>query len=55
VHPESAVLFASGYSTEAIGRRGELPLGVDLIEKPYAPDELLIRVRAAMDRGLRAT
>jgi len=55
VHPESAVLFASGYSTEAIGRRGELPPGVDLIQKPYAPDELLIRVREAMDRVLRAT
>jgi two-component system cell cycle sensor histidine kinase/response regulator CckA len=50
VHPESAVLFASGYSTEAMGRRGELPSGVDLIEKPYAPDELLRRVREAIDR-----
>jgi PAS domain S-box-containing protein len=49
VHPESAVLFASGYSTEVIGRRGELPDGLDLINKPYSPDELLRRVRAAID------
>jgi CheY-like chemotaxis protein len=49
-HPEAAVLFASGYSTEAMGRSGELPDGVDLIEKPYAPEELLARVRAAIDR-----
>ena len=52
VHPESAVLFASGYSTEAIGERGEVPIGVDLIEKPYAPDELLRRVRLAIDRNV---
>jgi PAS domain S-box-containing protein len=52
IHPEAAVLFASGYSTEAIGRRGELPAGVDLIEKPYAPERLLARVREAID-GVR--
>jgi two-component system, cell cycle sensor histidine kinase and response regulator CckA len=49
-HPETAVLYASGYSTDAIGRAGELPDGVDLIEKPYAPDQLLARVRKAIDR-----
>jgi CheY-like chemotaxis protein len=49
-HPETAVLYASGYSTEAIGRAGELPEDVDLIEKPYAPDQLLARVRDAIDR-----
>jgi hypothetical protein len=52
-HPESAVLFASGYSTEVMGLRGELPDGVDLIEKPYAPDDLLRRVRAAIDAQRR--
>ena len=53
VHPESAVLFASGYSTEIIGRSGELPADVDLIQKPYSPEELLVRVREAIDRGAR--
>jgi PAS domain S-box-containing protein len=51
LHPESAVLFASGYSAEAITLRGELPAAVDLIEKPFAPEELLSRVRSAIDRG----
>jgi two-component system cell cycle sensor histidine kinase/response regulator CckA len=51
VHPEASVLYASGYSTEAIGRAGELPEDVDLIEKPYSPEELLARVREAIDRG----
>jgi PAS domain S-box-containing protein len=53
VHPESAVLFASGYSTEIIGRSGELPADVDLIQKPYSPEQLLVRVREAIDRGAR--
>jgi two-component system cell cycle sensor histidine kinase/response regulator CckA len=53
VHPESAVLFASGYSTEIIGRSGELPVDVDLIQKPYSPEQLLVRIREAIDRGAR--
>jgi DNA-binding response OmpR family regulator len=55
VHSESAVLFASGYSTEAIGLRGELPTDMDLIQKPYTPEQLLVRVREAIDRGARST
>jgi len=51
LHPESAVLFASGYSTEAIGRLGELPSDIDLIEKPYVPEQLLARVRDRIDRA----
>ncbi|HEX7543862.1 MAG TPA: PAS domain S-box protein [Candidatus Limnocylindrales bacterium] len=53
VHPESAVLFASGYSTEIIGRSGELPVDVDLIQKPYSPEQLLVRIREVIDRGAR--
>jgi len=49
LHPESVVLFASGYSAEFIrGPRG-LPFGAPLLEKPYLPDQLLRRVRAAID------
>lgn len=51
LHPEAAVLLASGYSAEFMGRRGELADGVDLIEKPIAPEQLLHRVRAAIDRS----
>ena len=49
IHPEAAVLFASGYPADAIGKHGELLATVDLIEKPYAPDDLLRRVRNAID------
>jgi two-component system, cell cycle sensor histidine kinase and response regulator CckA len=50
VHPESAVLFASGYSADSFARRIDLPDEVDLIEKPFEPEQLLRRVRKAMDR-----
>jgi CheY-like chemotaxis protein len=49
IHPEAAVLFASGYPSDSLGRRGELSSSVDLIEKPYAPEDLLRRVRDAID------
>ena len=54
LHPEAAVLYASGYSAEAIGRVSEMPAGTDLIEKPFVPDQLLTRVRMAVDRSAAA-
>ena len=53
VHPESAVLFASGHSADSFARRVDLPVEVDLIEKPYDPEQLLRRVRVAIDRRPR--
>ena len=50
VHPESAVLFASGYSADSFARRVDLPPEMDLIEKPYEPEQLLRRVREAINR-----
>jgi two-component system cell cycle sensor histidine kinase/response regulator CckA len=49
IHPESMVLFASGYSADAITDRGVLPARVELIEKPYTRRELALRVRAILD------
>jgi PAS domain S-box-containing protein len=49
IHPESAVLFASGYTADAISDRSVLPSGVALIEKPYTSSELAQRVRAILD------
>ena len=54
VHPEAAVLYASGYASESIGRGEVLPAGVDLIEKPYQLEHLLVRVRAAIDGRTKA-
>jgi two-component system, cell cycle sensor histidine kinase and response regulator CckA len=54
LHPEAAVLYASGYSTEAMARAGELPDGIELIEKPYEPGQLLARVRHILDEAASA-
>jgi hypothetical protein len=47
-----AVLFASGYSADSFARRVDLPQEVDLIETPYEPEQLLRRVREAINRRL---
>ena len=48
--PGLRVLFASGYTADAIARHGVLEPGTDLIHKPFTPDALLARVRERLDR-----
>jgi PAS domain S-box-containing protein len=48
--PGLRVLFASGYTAEAIARHGVLEPGTDLIHKPFTPEALLRRVRERLDR-----
>jgi signal transduction histidine kinase/CheY-like chemotaxis protein len=45
---ETSVLFMSGHTRDALGSRGMLDEGTDLIEKPFAPVDLARRVRAAL-------
>ena len=47
--PEMRVLFASGYTDEALGPHGVLEPGVDFIQKPYRSEDLLARVRTILD------
>ena len=51
VHPETAVLFMSGYSDEAILRRGVLVAGAEFLEKPFGSDDLNRRVRDVLDQA----
>jgi PAS domain S-box-containing protein len=48
--PELAVLFISGYNETAVAGYGVLRDEVDLLRKPFSPDDLTGRVRAALDR-----
>lgn len=48
--PRLSVLYISGYPDETIRNHGVLKPGIDLLLKPFLPEELVRRVRAALDR-----
>jgi signal transduction histidine kinase/CheY-like chemotaxis protein len=49
LHPESRVLFMSGYTDDAVVRHGVREAEFALLNKPFTPDELARRVRAILD------
>jgi len=51
-YPDVRFLFSSGYSENAIHTGFILDEGIDLIQKPYAPKELLRRLRVILDKPL---
>jgi two-component system, cell cycle sensor histidine kinase and response regulator CckA len=50
VKPQGRVLFTSGYTPEAVGRRGIAIPAAQFIQKPYSPAALCRQVRAILDR-----
>ena len=48
-HPETKVLYMSGYADHTIDRHGVLESGVLLLEKPYTREALTRKVRDALD------
>jgi CheY-like chemotaxis protein len=51
IAPRLPVLFMSGYTDDAIVHHGVLNPGIDFLPKPFTPTQLLLRVRAALDRS----
>ena len=51
LRPDTKVLFMSGYSQDVIVHQGVLGEGVNLIEKPFSADDLLRKVRGAIESG----
>jgi len=49
IHPESKILYISGYSSEAVRRRGVLSRDSPFLGKPFTPEDLLRRVRELLD------
>jgi len=49
-HPHMKILYMSGYTDDAIIHHGVLDRTVHLVEKPFAPRDLLQRVRRILDQ-----
>jgi len=50
ITPNMPILFSSGYATDSIDPGFFRTEGVNLLQKPYSPDDLLRQVREALDR-----
>ena len=51
IHPETRVLFTSGYTDNAIVHHGVLDEGVSFIGKPYTPWALAKKIREVLDKA----
>ena len=51
LHPETKVLYMSGYTDNAIVRHNLLGPETSLPQKPFTPTELARRVRETLDAG----
>lgn len=49
IHPESKILYNSGYTAEVIDKQGILDEGIHFISKPFTTRQLLMKVREILD------
>lgn len=52
VRPGVPVLFTSGYTDDAMVLQGILNQGMPFLQKPFAPNRLLIKVREVLDKRI---
>jgi CheY-like chemotaxis protein len=51
-HPDTKVLFTSGYTEDAMGHHGVLRPDIAFLQKPYLTATLVRKVRQVLDEGL---
>jgi two-component system cell cycle sensor histidine kinase/response regulator CckA len=49
--PKTSVLFTSAYTEHAIVHQGVLDEGVELLQKPFTPSAMALKIRELLDRG----
>jgi signal transduction histidine kinase len=52
-HPDTKILFTSGYTEDAIGHHGVLRAGIQFLQKPYLTVTLARRVREVLDEPVK--
>jgi YesN/AraC family two-component response regulator len=52
LRPETAVIYMSGYTDDAIVRRGLMDEGLAFIQKPFTAEALARKVRVVLDEHL---
>ncbi len=49
IRPDIAILYMSGYTDDAVVRRGVLDAGMAFIQKPFGAEQLALRIREVLD------
>ena len=49
LRPDLRILYMSGYTDDAVLRRGDVEDGIPFLEKPFTPEELARKVREVLD------
>ena len=52
--PDTPILYISGYTESVISEKGILKEGVQLLNKPFTPEELVRKIRQVLDRGTKS-